>query len=112
MQSSSNFTGRLGPRYGGEGAGEGMTYYEAALEVLRSARHPLSTREIMDRAIERGLIAPRGKTPLRTMESKLYLHVRSDPTLVKLEAQGNGRAAPRSVRWTLRSVATSPKSGG
>jgi HB1, ASXL, restriction endonuclease HTH domain len=84
-----------------------MTYYEAAREVLRSARHPLTTREITDRAIERGLLAPRGKTPHRTMEAKLYLRGRRDPELVKLEAQGNGRAKRGSVRWSLRHASAS-----
>ena len=86
-----------------EGAGKrGMTYYEAALLVLRSARHPLTAREILDRARERGLITPRGKTPHETMTSRLYVQARTDRELVKLETPGNGRAKRGSVRWTLR----------
>jgi HB1, ASXL, restriction endonuclease HTH domain len=79
-----------------------MTYYEAALQILRSARKPLTTHEITDRALQRGLIAPRGKTPVATMGSMLYLRVRNDPELVKLETPGKGRAQRYSVRWTLR----------
>jgi hypothetical protein len=30
-----------------------MTYYEAALQILRSARRPLTTREITDRALKK-----------------------------------------------------------
>jgi hypothetical protein len=42
------------------GVGEGgMTYCEAALQILSSARHPLSTWEITDRAVGRGLLVPR-----------------------------------------------------
>lgn len=78
-----------------------MTYYEAALQVLRSARYPLTTRQITDRAIEMGLITPRGKTPHATMAAVLYLRVRKDPELVKLEATGDRRAERGSVRWTL-----------
>jgi hypothetical protein len=90
-----------------------MTYYEAALEVLRSARHPLTTREITDRAIERGLLTPRGKTPHRSMEARLYLRARTNPKLVKLAEQGNGRAKRGSVRWTLRNAdAHKAKSAG
>jgi len=79
-----------------------MTYYEAALQVLRSARHPLTTREITARAMERGLIKPQGKTPHGTMSAELYMRLPSDPELVELEVPGNGRAKRGSVRWTVR----------
>jgi hypothetical protein len=79
-----------------------MTYYEAALQVLRSVQRPLTTREITDQAIERGLITPVGKTPHSTMGAELYLRVRNDPALVKLEDPGGARAKKGSVRWTLR----------
>lgn len=79
-----------------------MTYYDAALEVLRSARRPLTTREIADQAIQRGLITPRGKTPHITMGARLYTGVQKDPELVKIETPGKGRAKRGSVRWTLR----------
>jgi HB1, ASXL, restriction endonuclease HTH domain len=79
-----------------------MTYYEAALQVLRAARRPLTTQEIADQALEQGLIAPNGKTPHGTMRAKLYLALRSDTALVKLEESTNGRARRGSVRWTLR----------
>jgi hypothetical protein len=82
-----------------------MTYYEAALQVLRSARHPLTAREITDRAIERGLITPHGKTPHDTMSSKLYVRAKKDTDLVRLVTPGNGRAKSGSVRWTLRHAA-------
>lgn len=82
---------------------ENMTYREAVLHVLRSARHPLTTREITDQALEKGLINPRGKTPHQTMQARLYTWVRTDPELVKLESPGRGGRAKRgSVRWALR----------
>jgi HB1, ASXL, restriction endonuclease HTH domain len=83
-----------------------MTYYEAALQILRSARHPLTTREITNRAIERALITPSGKNPYATMAARLYVRARNDPELLKLEAPGNGRAKRGSVRWTLRHATT------
>lgn len=46
-----------------------MTYYEPAIQVLRSARCPLTTREIAERAIETELIKPHGKTPAATMSA-------------------------------------------
>lgn len=81
-----------------------MTYYEAALKVLRAARHPLTAREITDRAIKKRLITPKGKTPYATMRAVLYVQVRNDPELVKLHDPGDQRAKPDSVRWTLRDV--------
>jgi hypothetical protein len=80
-----------------------MTYYEAALSVLRSARRPLRTHEITDLAMQRKLIAPAGKTPNATMSAALYKRAGDDGELVKIETPGNGRAQRGSVRWTLRS---------
>lgn len=79
-----------------------MTYYEAALSVLRSARHPLSTQEITDSALQRKLIRPGGKTPNATMSAALYTRVGHSSELVNIDAPGNGRAKRGSVRWTLR----------
>jgi len=85
-------------------AGDDMTYYEAALQVLRSVQHPLTTREVLDEAVKRGLITSAGKTPRNTMASKLYTQFGKDPELVKLEDPGPGRAKWGSVRWTLRNL--------
>jgi len=90
----------------GKGADESMTYYEAALQVLRSVRHPLTTREITDRAIEEGLITPHGRTPHATMSAKLHLKSRNNPELVKLAVPGNGRSKRGSVRWALRDTSS------
>jgi hypothetical protein len=79
-----------------------MTYYEAAVQVLGTTRHPLTAREITDQAIERGLIKPRGKTPEQTMAAELYTRLPKDPQLVKLEVPAKTRAKRNSVRWTLR----------
>ena len=81
-----------------------MTYYDAALQVLRSAQHPLGTRQITDRALEMGLITPRGKTPHATMDAVLCRKLGKDPELVKLETTGDRRAERGSVRWTLRAA--------
>lgn len=87
-----------------------MTYYEAALQVLRSVQRPLTTREITDQALRRGLITPAGKTPHATMSAELYSQVGNDPELVKLEESGNKRAKRGSVRWTLlHAPAASPE---
>lgn len=81
-----------------------MTYYEAALQVLRSAGDPMTTREITDQALERGLITPHGKNPYATMAARLHLSSQKDPELVKLEIPGKEGIKRRSVLWTLRRV--------
>jgi hypothetical protein len=79
-----------------------MTFYEAALQILKSSRKPLTCEEITERALERGLIVSRGKTPAATMAAELYKRLGTDPQLVKTEDRGAIRARPGSVRWILR----------
>jgi hypothetical protein len=79
-----------------------MTYFEAALQILRSSPRPLTTQEITERALERGLIVPRGKTPHATMGAVLYRRLNTDAGLVKIEDRAAIRARQGSVRWTLR----------
>jgi hypothetical protein len=79
-----------------------MTFYEAALQILKSSRKPLTSREITDRALERGMIVPRGKTPVATMSAELYRRLGTDPLLVKTEDRGPVRAKNGTVRWKLR----------
>jgi HJR/Mrr/RecB family endonuclease len=50
----------------------GMTYLEAARAVLQEAGASLHSSEITQRALDQGLIAPRGKTPEATMAAQLY----------------------------------------
>jgi hypothetical protein len=81
-----------------------MTYLEAALAVLRVARRPLTTQEIVVRAVAQGMLQPAGKTPEATMSAQLYRHVRDDPeALIERHASpGRVRAQRGSVRWSLR----------
>ena len=85
-----------------------MTFFEAALQVLRSSKQPLTVREITDRALERGLVASDGKTPYSTMSAILYRQLAPDSQIVKV-ANGlglahpkDGRARASGVRWKLR----------
>ena len=79
-------------------------YLEAAVAVLEAAGRPLTSREITDEALRRGLIRPSGKTPEATMTARLYVHVRDDPAprVVRLAEPGTTRARRGSVRWTSR----------
>jgi hypothetical protein len=79
-----------------------MTYFEAARVILSSAPEPLTTREITDRALEKGLIGSRGRTPHNSMSAALYKRLAVSSELIKIQAPGKTRAARGSVRWTLR----------
>ena len=78
-----------------------MTYYEAALQVLASSKRPLSTKEIVERALDKGIIVSQGRTPQATMSAVLYRHLGLDPKLLKISTPGRGRAERGSVHWTL-----------
>ncbi len=79
-----------------------MTFFEAAVTVLASEERELTAREITDLALQRGLIAPRGKTPEHTMSAALYMGIQTDARLVKLSKPGQTRARRGTVRWALR----------
>jgi hypothetical protein len=80
------------------------SYVEAAVEVLPDARRPLTTREMTDEALRRGLIPAAGKTPQNSMSARLYVAVRDNPDgpIKRLSEEGHGRAARGSVRWALK----------
>jgi len=79
-----------------------MTYYEAAIQILRSAKRPLTARQIFEQAVEKGLVTTSGKTPDATMRATLYKQAHNNPELVKLEEAAGKRAKRGSVYWTLR----------
>ncbi len=81
-----------------------MTYLEAAITVLKSAREPMTSGEITEAAIRKGLISPRGKTPEATMSAELYQRLKDAPRgdLRREFEAGRTRAVRNSVRWTLR----------
>lgn len=86
------------------------TYLSAALEVLRTAAGPLTSDEITDEALRRGMLVTVGKTPRRTMAACLYTLVKNEPNapIVRTFTPGTGRARRGSVRWQLR---TAPRLG-
>jgi hypothetical protein len=55
-----------------------MTFYEAAVEVLRVAGRPLHYKKITEIAIKRGLLSHIGKAPELTMGNRLNQEVRKD----------------------------------
>ncbi len=65
-----------------------MNYLEAAIRVLAEANEPLHYAEIARRAIVRGFIEPRGKTPEATMGSRLYVDTKREDTRLKRASRG------------------------
>lgn len=53
-----------------------MTYLEAAAAVLKESGEALHYKEIARRALEQGLIEPKGATPEATMAAQLYMAVK------------------------------------
>ncbi len=87
-----------------------MTFFEAALVVLKSARQPLTVNEIVERAISKGLVVSTGKTPGATLSALLYRRIgRPDCPIQRLSEPGPGRARRGTVRWTI-GPAGSPES--
>jgi hypothetical protein len=82
------------------------TYLDAALQVLREAQNPMTSDEITDEAIRRGLLAPNGKTPRRTMSACLYTWVKKAPSapIERIFTPGPNRAQRGSVRWRIRNT--------
>jgi hypothetical protein len=86
-----------------------MSYIEAALQILKASRRPLTTREITERALERGLVIPQGRTPHATMRAALYGRLGTDARLVKTESRTPDHPKQGAVYWTLRETATNTR---
>jgi HB1, ASXL, restriction endonuclease HTH domain len=78
-----------------------MTYLEAAITVLRTSPHPLTTSEIMERITVRSLLPVTGQTPRATLTAALYRNLGKHPQLRREAKQGRSRAARGTVRWYL-----------
>jgi hypothetical protein len=76
-----------------------MTFLRAAEEVLRDSKHPMTTAEITEVALHRGLLRTNGKTPAASMAAALYL-APADGPIHREFRPGRQRAARNSVRWT------------
>lgn len=76
-----------------------MTFLQAAEEVLRKAKTPLTAREITDIALRQGLLRTSGHTPAATMSAALY-GAQEDGPILRTYRPGEKRAERDSVRWT------------
>jgi hypothetical protein len=60
-----------------------MTYLEAAVAVLNASNRRMTTSEILQEAMARGLLKPASKTPEASLSARLYCYVRDtkDPVI-------------------------------
>ena len=66
-----------------------LSFKEAAIQILKSAKEPLSAKDIADLAIQRGLISTEGKTPEATMAAQIYVDIdRNKKTKFKKVGRG------------------------
>ncbi len=56
-----------------------FSFKKAAEKILREAGEPLSPQEIVERALEEGIIETEGATPEATMGAQLYVDLRRNP---------------------------------
>jgi hypothetical protein len=80
------------------------SFLEAALTVLADAERPLTSREVGQRVVERGLVDTSGKSPEATVTAALYVTLRDNrvPGLERHYEPGPTRARRGSVRWRYR----------
>lgn len=52
-----------------------LSFKNAAFQILNEIKEPLSAQEIVDLALQRGLLATDGKTPSATMGAQLYVDI-------------------------------------
>ncbi|MGA7361710.1 MAG: winged helix-turn-helix domain-containing protein [Candidatus Dormiibacterota bacterium] len=78
-----------------------MTFLDAARAVLKASNREMTCGEVTERALRRGLIKTKGKTPEASMSAALYSAVKSDPEgeIRRVCDPGPTRAARDSVRW-------------
>lgn len=79
-----------------------LSFKKAAEVILREAGEPLSPKEIVERAIDAGLIDTEGATPDATMGAQIYVDLRRNP---KSPFRKVGRG-----KFTLRTVPASATS--
>jgi hypothetical protein len=80
-----------------------MTFLQAAEEVLRKAKTPLTAREITNLALRQGLLRTNGSTPAATMSAALY-RAPEDGPIRRTYRPGEKRAVRDSVRWVYTRI--------
>lgn len=81
-----------------------MSFADAAIAVLSDRGAALTTKEVTEEALRRGLIPATGKTPVASMSAALYREVLQQRARIKrIAIEGPVRARRGSVKWKLTS---------
>ncbi|MDR1011185.1 MAG: restriction endonuclease [Opitutaceae bacterium] len=83
-----------------------LSFKKAAEKILREADGPLSPQEIVERALDAGLIETDGATPGATMGAQLYVDLRRNPKS-PFRKVGRGKFTLRSVQASASSAEVS-----
>ena len=90
---------------------ECMGYRDAAETILRDAEQPLTTHEILERALAAGLISPSGKTPKASLSAALYRAPAESPISRRLSSPDASVRIRGSSPLDLRRLPTSTTQG-
>lgn len=80
-----------------------LSFKKAAEKILAAADAPLTPKEIVERALEAGLIETDGATPDATMGAQLYVDLRENPK-TPFKKVGRGKFTLRSVQASASSA--------
>jgi hypothetical protein len=80
-----------------------FSFKKAAERILRDADRPLSPQEIVERALESGLIDTDGATPDATMGAQLYLDIRDNSNTPFIKV-GRGKFTLKEARGATAST--------
>lgn len=75
-------------------------FLAAAIQVLRAADHPLTTREITDEAVRLQLLPTSSKTPRNSMAALLSKVSRRSPMIERVSTDAN-QSGSGTARWRL-----------
>ena len=84
-------------------ANKPLSFKQAAERILRAAERPLSPKEIVERALEAGLIETEGATPDATMGAQLYLDLRNNAK-TPFKKVGRGKFTVAEARSSTNSA--------
>src|SRR3954471_14258988 len=80
-----------------------LSFKEVAKLVLEEANEPLSPREIVERALEQGILQSEGATPEATMGAQLYVDIHRNPQSPFAKA-GRGKFSLREQKESATSA--------
>ena len=87
-----------------------MSLLDAAYEVLKKSRSPMSSIDIIRPILESGMWTTKGKTPEQTLGARLYVDIKKFAAKSRFVNVGNGRFALSGVK-TEELIAQAPLPG-